>query len=422
MKDTKISSWSGILSSILGMALISFLLTGCDTLDADSDVLTPDVEIDGNEIYVLANGASYIDLQEKLQSNVQGRLVVTGQPKKGELNDLGQGMLQYLPVTGSLSGRDAFEFTVFSGTNEIIKKDTVIIIIEDDSTALPCNIYPVTDYVFEVSTVATTVDVKANDIICGNDVAVSVYRPATTFPPYHGTAQVVDNKIVYTPGNGFTGSDKVMYKLTDTHDPSRVGYGMVYFSADSSCIFTVRDDLYTFNSDTAAQTLLLPVFSNDSLCHAVNNYRVTIQVAPQLGSVSVTDEGINYNVPSVSDSSYQDNFTYEVCIDASCKSANVKVVFHADTVGICSFQAVMDTLDLTGNTTPLMYLDVLYNDELCDELKSFRITEYPVNGTAFVDSETNTIGYNRNVFTNDSLTYEVCDNSFCDKAKVYIKQ
>ena len=422
MKDTKISSWSGILWGILGMTLISFLFTGCDVLDADSDVLTPEVEINGNEIYVLANGASYIDLQEKLQSNVQGRLVVTGQPKKGELNDLGQGMLQYLPVTGSLSGRDAFEFTVFSGTNQILKKDTVIIIIEDDSTALPCNIYPVTDYVFGVSTVATTVDVTANDIICGNDVAVSVYRPATTFPPFYGTAQVVNNKIVYTPGNGFNGSDKVMYKLTDTHDPSRVGYGMVYFSRDSSCSFTVRDDLYSVNSDSTAQTLLLPVFSNDSLCQAINNYRVTIKSAPQLGSVSVTDEGINYTLPLAAGTSSQDSFTYEICIDASCKSANVKVVFRADTVGLCSFRAVTDTLDLTGNTIPLMYLDVLYNDELCDNLKTFRIREHPVNGTAFVDSETKTIGYNRNLFIDDSLTYEVCNDTLCSKAKVYIRQ
>ncbi len=137
--------------------------------------------------------------------------------------------------------KDGFEVTVFSKNNEILKKDTLVIIVENDSTKLPCSIYPVNDYVYNVTS-AVTIDVTANDIICSSDIIVSVYRPENTFPPYYGTASVSGNKIVYTSGASFLGEDKLMYKVTDANDPSVFSYGMVYITNDSSCNLALADD------------------------------------------------------------------------------------------------------------------------------------------------------------------------------------
>jgi hypothetical protein len=83
-------------------------------LESDTDVLEPEVDITGKEIYVLPNGESFIDLQSKVQTNQPARLAVTSMPRHGTLTDLGKGMLQYSPTTGYVRGRDGFEVTVYS--------------------------------------------------------------------------------------------------------------------------------------------------------------------------------------------------------------------------------------------------------------------------------------------------------------------
>ena len=84
MKATKVSRKIEILSTIFHRALTiivgAALLGSCDVLESDPDVLEPSVEITNDEVYVLSNGASFIDLQSKVQSNLEARLAVTSSP------------------------------------------------------------------------------------------------------------------------------------------------------------------------------------------------------------------------------------------------------------------------------------------------------------------------------------------------------
>lgn len=424
MKTTKVSRKIGILSKFLVLGGIIALLFSCDVLESDPDVLEPTVDITGEEIYVLANGASFIDLNSKVQTNQPARLAVTSQPRHGTLADLGQGILQYSPATGSAKARDGFEFTVYSNTNEILKKDSVIIIIETDSTKLPCNIYPVTDYVYDVTAASVSIDVISNDIICSNDVVVSVYKPENSFPPYFGQAEAKENKIIYYPGTSFSGADKIMYKITDSNDPKRIAFGMVYITSDSSCSFSVWDDLYEYNTLTEGTALILTAFVNDSLCHALNEYQVNIKSGPLYGAASLVSNGFLYQFPDSIGFTFNDHFIYEVCIDADCKTARVDIKLKMDSVWTCSFYATPDSIDMVNSTVALMYLDVLNNDSTCDSLKSFALTKMPMYGTAFVNEEKKAIGYERDPLMNkdDTLEYEICDGKECSTASVFIKR
>ena len=412
----------GILSTILSLGVIIVLMSSCDILESDNDVLAPVVDINDKEIYVLANGQSFIDLQSKVQTNQPARLAVTSDPRLGKLIDLGQGILQYSPSTGSTNGVDGFEFTIYSSSNEIIKRDSVIIIIENDSTNLPFNIYPVTDYVYSVRPGGTLIDVTANDIICSNAIEVSIYKPENTFPPYYGTAQVQNNKILYTPGSTFNGVDKIMYRVTASNPPL-VAYGMVYITSDSSCAFTVADDRYEYDSLFAGLTLDLPVLLNDSLCHALNQYQVNIKSNPNYGIVSALQGGFSYTVGDFESAPADDQFTYEVCIDATCKTARVDIRMIADSVWKCQVKAISDSIDISKNISGLIFLDVVRNDSICG-LKSFAITTQPVYGTAFINEANNTIGYQRDPLMNqdDLLKYEICNGEECSSAAVYIKR
>jgi hypothetical protein len=420
MKATKVSRKIEILSTFFRLGLIITFLASCDVLESDPDVLEPAVEITGEEVYVLSNGTSFIDLQSRVQSNLEARLAVTTSPSHGTLTDLGKGIIQYAPKAGNTRVKDGFEVTVFSTNNEILKKDTVVIIVENDSTKLPCSIYPVNDYVHNVTS-PVAIDVTANDIICSGDVIVSVYRPENTFPPYYGTATVSGKKIVYTPGASFSGEDKLMYKLTAANDPKLSAYGMVYVSGDSSCMLRLNDDQLSFGGLLAGSTINLPVFGNDEICGALNLFQVNIKTNPLFGKAFVTSDEVYYVVPDSAGYALNDHFTYEVCLDAVCKTARVDMKYTMVHSLNCRITAVSDSIPVEV-TTSTVYLDVLQNDSICTQMKTFEITKSPQYGTASVNLDKKQIEYTADPFsqTDDWLDYKICDDEWCSTTTVHV--
>ena len=410
------------LSRFFWIITVAIVALSCDVLEPDPDVLEPATNVNGKEIYVLANSPSIVDLNAKLQTNTPVRIALTSQVRHGKITDLGKGLLQYSPSVGNSRARDGFEFTVYTLNNELIKRDSVIIFIENDSTNLPCNIYPSPDYVYGVAHDPVVVDVTNNDIICGGNVVVSVYKPENSFPPYFGQAEVVGNKIKYIPGSTFQGSDKIMYKISTASDTSRTAYGIVYLSGDSVCSFRLANDLYVFTQSAVDSSIVLPVFQNDSLCLSVNQYQVNLKSAPIHGQASLGANGFNYKVPSTVTFPFSDYFSYEVCIDATCKTARIEIKIKKDSVSLCTVRALPDSIDISAKNDTLIYLNVLLNDSTCGTLKDFSITKAPLYGTSAVVNEK--ISYERNVQVrkDDTLEYEICNGEGCSRAVVYIKQ
>jgi hypothetical protein len=294
-----------------------------------------------------------------------------------------------------------------------------VIVVENDSTKLPCSIYPVNDYVYNVKS-AVTIDVTANDIICSDDVIVSVYRPENTFPPYYGTATVSGDKIVYTPGVSFSGEDKLMYKLTAESDPKLIAYGMVYITGNPWCRLELGDDVFVLDS-LLTSTIKLPVFRNDTICEALNLYQFNIKTNPLLGKASIASDGVVYEVSATAGNTFYDHFTYEVCLDGTCETARVDVKSQVDSVLNCRITAVMDSITVQP-TNSLVYLDVLLNDSICTQLKTFEITKNPQYGTAWVNQNKMQIEYKPDPLatTDDWFDYKICDDEWCSTTTVYV--
>src|SRR5688572_21408703 len=70
----------------ISLVLVIF---SCDVLESDPDVLEPTTNINGGEIYVLANSSSIVDLNTKLKTNSSVRIALTSQARHGEISDLG---------------------------------------------------------------------------------------------------------------------------------------------------------------------------------------------------------------------------------------------------------------------------------------------------------------------------------------------
>ena len=335
MKATKKSFNTKIPSNFLWLLILLPLVTSCDVLEDDPDVLASDTDIVKKEVHVFSNNTSVIDLNTIIQTNQPVRLEITSQTRKGDLTNLGKGLLQYVPANPSGKVRDAFEFAVFSESNQILKTDSVVIIVENDSTELPCGVFPIDDFVYNISRdSAVWINVLANDVICSSDSAdiqLSIYKPADGFPPLVGHAEVVNNRIVYHPGDGFTGNDKIVYRVEGTD--GAVAYGFVYIHQVQPCEFELHDDFFRISRDSSDSVgVLLPVFQNDVMCETfIAIDELHIFEAPHWGTATISSNGVFF-VPSDStlNSTKTDSIGYELCFDAVCYRAKVVLEIRKD--------------------------------------------------------------------------------------------
>jgi len=263
---------------MVSLALV--LAAGCDTIEQDIDGKT--LSINNDPAYFLPGSGGYIDLGARIVSPGKVRVEITGPTRNGQLKDLGKGLLQYLPLKGS-KANDSFRFKVFSDDNRVLGEDSIGIIVPSDTTHLPCGVYAKNDSVRNV-TGTVTVDVAANDYSCSVPLSISI-----NVAPVYGTASVVANKIVYTPGSLFKGHDNILYKATAS-DPSMLpGYALLSITGldsvlvDPICVTRPKNDLF-YKAFNDSSLMYLNVLANDSIC---GDSTITITRAPRFGTAQV---------------------------------------------------------------------------------------------------------------------------------------
>lgn len=420
---------SKIKTKIGFVLFLSVLVYACDVFEQDPDVTVPDVEVTTDELAVLANGSAFIDLAKHVSANVPVKFSVTVPTQHGLLEDHGEGLLRYRPTIGAASGSDAFEFTIYSQKDELLLVDTVVIAIESDSTQLPCGIYTVDDYAYNVqSGTSVTVDVLDNDMICGideSDLRVSVYRPTDEYPPYSGSARVEAGQIVYEPGAEFAGAraDKLIYKIESVSDESLVGYGMVYFAGVQECIPVADQDHFTFDPTASFESIFLTVFQNDTTCLQNTSQYTTIKMDPAQGVATLMGGGIEYTPFSFIDrATIDDSLIYQICVDGYCVQARASI--KANTPAPCQIAAFRDIAYISPDSSNVVTMDVLANDQLCSELISFEIEAAPQHGNATI-TPNNLLEYipDSSGEAMDSVVYKICDDTGCSStATVYKRQ
>jgi len=311
-----------------GISLLAVGMYGCDVLEPDVAPTTPNVEITGKEIYMASNGTGIIDLNSMIKASGAARLNISRQPQNGKLSKLGNGILQYLPKTDFNKGHDSFEFSIFSKDSSLIGKDSVTIIIEPDSTNLPCGIYPQWDHVNGI-TGPVYINVLSNDILCGDssNYAVSIYHPDSSFPPFMGTASVQGRGILYIPGPGFNGLDSIIYKVYNIHDSTKFGIGRVSITPVRPCTFNVYNDNYIFYKDSLhSDTLRLNVFLNDQLCNrALHDYQITLVDDGSVGTAVLNTSQLRYVLPPTMTHTFADSVAYQLCYASRCRTAKAYI-------------------------------------------------------------------------------------------------
>ena len=330
------------IESLFFMLLIAVMATACDVLEADQKLSPENVSLKNTQLYISPDGPGIINLRSLVENGGVARISVSSQPKLGVLKSLGDDLVQYTLNNGIVEGKDEFLVSVLGDNNVVVNEDTVHIIITRDSTSLPCGIYAVTDYVYNVSA-AVDIAVLANDTACSVPVSqliVSIPDLVIDGVPvpksYYGSLQVLtDGRIRYTPGPDFAGEDKFVYSVTkpanvpQQGDPELIAHGFVYIQGVADCRDSLRlnDDLFTFRYDSipaSMDSVYLAVTANDVLCTEVaNDYVFSLSDFPDKGVAGYWNNGFMYSFRDSLVQGYQDKFRYKICIDGKCDEAEV---------------------------------------------------------------------------------------------------
>ena len=300
---------------------LSFTLAACDKLKSDS---IPKVSEEGNLniIYLPSKGSVLIDINAFAKGNQTVSFVAPVSTEKGTLSDLGSGLLEY-KTKSATSAKDGFEIVVNDGGN-IVKNDSVILIIENDPGNLPKGIYPNQDLVFGVkNNTPIELDVLANDYLSqftANELTLSILT-GESLPPYFGSANIHAGKITYTANASFKNADKIIYKVSAKNDSSIFAYGHVYLTSEGVCDFKVNDDIKEINEEFT-QTRIAGL-ANDVLCKSIASFQLTISKTPAKGTVYIEDDQFVYAPSNLASNGFEDGFDYTLCIDGVCKTAKV---------------------------------------------------------------------------------------------------
>jgi hypothetical protein len=340
-----------LLNFLTGWLVIAGILaafTGCDTLAPDSINDQSHIAIKNQPIVITPKSSGIIDLNSLITSTSGTHtFVISSEPRLGKLESLGNDLLQYTPNQGVSEGHDGFKLSIFGKDNVVVDEDTINIIITRDSTAYACGVWAFQDYIYDVDG-PVTIDVLANDTACNVDLSQLVLSlpeimiAGNQITAEFGTVQIAGNKIVYTPGPDYNGSDAFYYQITKPKDIPYAGdaeqtcISMVFIIGKQACIdgFEVGDDSFHFPLDSAASDSLtvsdvyLDVMGNDSWCP---NETPVIDIVEQPAGQLVynPDTGFVYTPPQQLPAGNVDKFRYRVCLSAvGCKEANVTIRFE----------------------------------------------------------------------------------------------
>jgi len=167
------------------------------------------------------------------------------------------GKVRYTP-SENYSGQDSFTYEITDG-NGGTAQATVSITVESKNDAPVA----VNDTASTAEDTAVTIDALANDTdvdtkTIGSDESIALVSSANGV---HGTTEIMDGKIVYTPETNFNGTDTFTYIITDKAGLTAEASVTVTVSPEADApSFIGLSDAYTINEDSSKQEITFEIF------------------------------------------------------------------------------------------------------------------------------------------------------------------
>lgn len=354
----------------------------------------------------------------------------TTPPSHGTVTISSDGTYIYTPESG-FKGVDTFVYEVCDdGDPATCDRATVTITVlpKSDKTN---HTYANDDAYYSEVNKTVNGNVLLNDFDPEGDNQIVNTTPVNA--PAHGSLVLnIDGTFIYTPNNGFTGTDSFVYEVCDNGTPVACDKATVYIHVNPEPVspnttYAIDDINITYKNTSVGGNVLTNDFDPEGNSQTVtNNGSITTTKG---GTVILNADGSYLYTPK-NDFVGEDSFTYTVCdngVPQACDQATVtiKVIQKADPTINNNIIANDDEAVTRKNRS--VSGNVLTNDFDPDgdnmTVNTTLITS-PNNGSVTIAEDgTYTYTPNTDFVGQDSFVYEVCDDGdpvTCDQATVTI--
>ena len=324
----------------------------------------------------------------------------------------------YTPTAGFCNARDSFDYEICNANGCDTGRVIVTVMCESDSIGGSRRPVAFDDAVMTRLNTPLMISVLANDSLNGTlNGSVNIVRFQM-----HGTVNVMNNRILYTPDLGFCGSlDTFDYVICNANgcDTGRV-FVTVTCENDGSGRPVAVDDRVTTRLDSR---VAIPVLDNDRL-NGFLNRAINIIKPPKRGMSVISNNQILY-MPNAMFCGGNDTLDYEICNAIGCDTASVivSITCNNDTTGGGAQKPVAINDRVLARINASLTISPLANDTLNGVLaRPLSMIGTPLHGQAVLMS--NQILYIPNTDYcggNDTLTYEICNTNGCDTAQIIVE-
>jgi gliding motility-associated-like protein len=336
----------------------------------------------------------------------------------GSVNIINNQVL-YTPTMGYCNGRDSFDYEICTVNGCDVGRVVVNITCDGDTMTGGMRRPVAVD-----DTIRTRLNVAVYIPVLQNDTLFSALTGPLSITQFqmHGTVNIINNQILYTPMLGFCGDrDTFEYAICNANgcDTARV-IVLVTCENDGSGRPVAVDDRTTVRLDSR---VTIPVLANDILNGSLTR-PISISVNPRYGTAIISNNQLTY-MPDATFCGSNDTLDYVICNALGCDTASViiGITCNGDSIGNNALRkpVAVDDRVLTRINTSLT-IAPLANDSLFGVLtRPLSIIGSARHGMAFVMS--NQIMYiPETAFCggNDTIDYEICNRNGCDIGQIII--
>jgi len=327
----------------------------------------------------------------------------TSEPKNGSVK-IEDSKVIYTPEK-EFEGVDTFDYTISDGKLEATSTVTVTVEKKPNTTPVAEDDAVETDYETTI-----TIEVLKNDSDeDGDKLSVTDVSEAE-----NGSAKIEENKIVYTPNDGFSGEDKFEYTISDGTSKAVASLTVTVNKKQEA----VTNHPPVANDDsvsTAYETLItIDVLENDS-DEDKDALSVESTTNPANGLVSIENNKIVYKPKA--EFSGKDSFEYTISDGKEKATATIFVVVSEKE----NSKPVAKDDEIKTKFNEAILIDVLENDkdEDADKL-TVKTVSTPKNGSVKIEENKVLYTPKKDFSGEDNFEYTISDGKLETTAKVKV--